>query len=381
MGFMRKIVVLGATGSIGRQTLDVVRRLPEHLKVVGLTANRSAGPLQHMAAEFGVERIALMDAEAGRGAGIPGGMEAVVDIATLTEADTVVVAVAGVIGLVPTLAAIKAGKQIALASKEVLVAAGELVMPLVRRSGQTLTPIDSEHSAVFQCVQGIPPGSLAGITLTASGGPFRGRTRHELAQVTREEALNHPTWKMGGKITVDSATLFNKALEMIEARWLFDLPMAKVDAVIHPQSIVHSFIRLADGSVLAQLGWPDMRLPIQYALLYPERVDGGLPPWSPMDSATLTFEPPDETTFPALRLAREAMARGGTMPCAFNAANEACANAFLQGRCGFLEITDTVERIMQRHAPGEVTLDALLDADAWARRAADELLAQSPAGR
>lgn len=375
---MRNVVVLGATGSIGRQTLDVVRRLSDRLRIVGLTANSSAGPLQQMAEEFGVKHLALMNANAGRQSGIPGGMEAVVDVATVAEADTIVVAVAGVIGLVPTLAAIKAGKQIALASKEVLVAAGELVMPLVRKSKKTLTPIDSEHSAIFQCLQGAPEDSLDGIILTASGGPFRGKTREDLKFVSREQALDHPTWKMGGKITVDSATLMNKALEMIEARWLFDLPMNKVEAVIHPQSIVHSMVRFKDGSVLGQMGLPDMRLPIQYALLYPERVDSGLKAWNPIETPELTFEKPDTHTFRGLHLAREAMKRGGTLPCVFNAANEACANGFLEGKCGFLGIADTVEQVMRRHATAEVTLDALLDADQWARRISGELMAKGP---
>ncbi|MBX3095847.1 MAG: 1-deoxy-D-xylulose-5-phosphate reductoisomerase [Fimbriimonadaceae bacterium] len=375
---MRNVVVLGATGSIGRQTLDVVRRLPDRLRIVGLTANSSSGPLRQLAKEFGVENLALMSAKAGNESGIPGGMEAVVDVATQAEADTIVVAVAGVIGLVPTLAAIRAGKQIALASKEVLVAAGELVMPLIRKSNKPLTPIDSEHSAIFQCVQGAPVDAIDSIILTASGGPFRGKTRDDLKSVTREQALNHPTWKMGGKITVDSATLMNKALEMIEARWLFDLPMSKVDAVIHPQSIIHSLVRFRDGSVLGQMGWPDMRLPIQYALLYPERVDSGLKTWNPIDTPDLSFEKPDPHTFRALHLAREAMKRGGTLPCVFNAANEACANGFLEGKCGFLAIADTVEQVMRRHGPSEVTLDSLLDADQWARRVAHELMAKGP---
>lgn len=371
---MKRIAILGATGSIGRQTLDVVRQHRDRLSVTALTAHQSGSALAAAAAEFGVTKTALMDPAAAQEAGVPGGMEAIVELVTGDDVDCVVVAVAGVIGLVPTLAAIRAGKQIALASKEVLVAAGELVMPLVRKHGVTLTPIDSEHSAVFQCLQGMPDGGLDSVLLTASGGPFLGRKKEDLRGVTREEALNHPTWKMGGKITVDSATMMNKALETIEARWLFDLPMENVSVVVHPQSIVHSFVRFKDGSVLAQMGWPDMRLPIQYALLYPDRVESGLKPWDPVLTPDLTFRAPDAEAFPALTLARRAAAAGGTMPCAFNAANEECVAAFLDGACGFLAISEIVSAVMDRHAPQPVTLDALLDADKWARNQVRQLV-------
>lgn len=365
---------MGSTGSIGTQTLDIVRQHRDRLQVVGLVANRSSALLMSQAQDFGVGRVALMDEASATEASLPGGMEAVCEVATLAEADTVVVAMAGVIGLVPTVAAIRAGKDIALASKEVLVAAGEVVMPMVAEHGVLLTPIDSEHSAVFQCLQGCRPGDVDEVWLTASGGPFRGKTRGELALVTAQEALNHPTWSMGGKITVDSATLMNKGLEVIEAAWLFGIDIDKVQVVVHPQSIVHSFVKMADSSVLAQCGWPDMRLPIQYALLYPERVPNGLKPWNPVESGELTFHRPDHETFPAIEIAREAARTGGTAPAAFNAANEHCANAFLAGLCGFLQITDTVKQVLEQHAPVPCTLESVTVADKWAREASQRLL-------
>lgn len=365
---MKRIVVLGATGSIGTQTLDVVRQHPDRLQVVGLTAHRQGEALQAAAAEFGVKRIALMDESAAQSAGIPGGLQAVIDIATCAEADWVVVAVAGVIGLHPTLAAIRAGKHIALASKEVLVAAGGVVMPLIREHGLRMTPIDSEHSAIFQCMQGYTADQIASITLTASGGPFRGQSRADLAGVTVEQALNHPTWRMGGKITIDSATLMNKGLEMIEAHWLFGLSMDQVNVVVHPQSVVHSLVTFKDGSALGQLGWPDMRLPIQYALLWPERVESGLRPWNPTLTPTLTFEPVDEATFAGLRLARQATAAGGTMPCLMNAANEEAVAQFLAGRCGFLQMADLIESAMATHRVTAPELEALEAADREGRQ-------------
>jgi 1-deoxy-D-xylulose-5-phosphate reductoisomerase len=366
---MKRVVVLGATGSIGTQTLDVVRQHPDRLQIVGMTAHRQAEPLLASAAEFGVRNVALMDEAAAQAAGIPGGLQAVIDVATVAEADWVVVAVAGVIGLHPTLAAIRAGKHIALASKEVLVAAGEVVMPLIRAQGLHMTPIDSEHSAIFQCLQGYETDQIESITLTASGGPFRGQTRTDLANVTVEEALNHPTWRMGGKITIDSATLMNKGLEMIEAHWLFGLSMDQVNVVVHPQSVVHSLVTFKDGSALGQLGWPDMRLPIQYALLWPERVASGLRPWNPTLTPTLTFEPVDEMTFGGLRLARQAAAAGGTMPCLMNAANEEAVAQFLAGRCGFLAIADLIESAMATHQVVAPEIEALEAADLEGRRA------------
>ncbi|HVT13213.1 MAG TPA: 1-deoxy-D-xylulose-5-phosphate reductoisomerase [Fimbriimonadaceae bacterium] len=362
---MKRVVVLGSTGSIGTQTLDVVAEHPDRLEIVGLAARSNAGLLEEQAARFRVRRTALFDRD---------GMGAVLDLATMPEADIVVVSVAGVIGLLPTIEAIKVGKDIALASKEVLVAAGELVMPLVRAHGVTMTPIDSEHSAIFQCLAGCDGGSISELILTASGGPFRGRKRADLENVTVEQALNHPTWRMGGKITIDSATLMNKGLETIEAKWLFDVDIDQVRVIIHPQSVIHSMVKFADGSVLGQLGWPNMRLPIQYALLYPARVPNQLKPWSPLDTPSLTFEAVDHETFPSVKLAIASSKRGGTTPCAMNAANEEAANAFLRGEIGFLDVAAIVEGTVAAHDPLDPSLDNLLAADAQARSIARKLI-------
>lgn len=376
---MKRVVILGSTGSIGTQTLDVMRQRPDFFQVVGLSAATRGSELRAQAAEWGVQRLALLDETAAREHGVPGGLSGLVDLATLPEADIVVVAVAGVIGLEPTLAAIQAGKTVALASKEVLVAAGEFLMPLARERGVPVLPIDSEHSALFQCVQGYRPDQIHRLILTASGGPFRGKRRADLEHVTVEQALNHPTWRMGGKITVDSATLMNKGLETIEAKWLFEVPMDRIDAVVHPQSVIHSLVELADGSVLGQLGWPDMRLPIQVALTYPERLDPPVRPWSPLDSPRLDFEPIDAETFRCLALAREAGARGGLVPCAMNAADEVAAAAFLAGQLAFLAIADVVEEVMSACPAGTATLEAVLEVDRWARVRAQEGIDRRPA--
>jgi 1-deoxy-D-xylulose-5-phosphate reductoisomerase len=369
-----RIAILGSTGSIGEQTLDVARQHPDRLRVVALAAHSSAQTLQQQAREFGVEALALYSPVAAHGTALPSGMEALEAVATHPDADVVVVSVAGVIGLLPTIAAIRAGKRIALASKEVLVAAGSVVMPLVAEHGVTMVPIDSEHSALFQCLQGSAPGDIDSLILTASGGPFRGRTADQLREVTYEDALNHPTWRMGGKITIDSATLMNKGLEMIEAQWLFGAPIDRVEVVVHPQSIVHSLVRFRDGSVLAQLGWPNMRLPIQYALFYPERVENPLRRWNPVDTPALSFERADEHTFRSLALARDAARIGGTMPSALNAANEEAANGFLRGEIGFLRIPEIVEEVMQRHAVVGATLETILATDRVAREHARALM-------
>jgi 1-deoxy-D-xylulose-5-phosphate reductoisomerase len=370
---VKRVVILGSTGSIGRQAIDVANQHPDRLRIVGLAAKSNAENLRQQASNLGISRLALYDEAAAHAAGLPGGMNALVELAS-HDCDLVIVSVAGVIGLLPTMAAIRAGKDIALASKEVLVAAGEVVMPLVKEQGVSLTPIDSEHSAIFQCMQGYTPDQVAEIIITASGGPFRGRKRSELERVTVEEALAHPTWRMGGKITIDSATLMNKALETIEAKWLFGLDIGQVSAVIHPQSVIHSMVKFKDGSVLGQLGWPDMRLPIQYALLYPERKENTLAPWNPVDTPMLTFEPVDEHAFPALELARRSVRAGGTMPCVLNAANEEAANGFLVGKTPFLKIVDVVEKAMERHEPVEPSLNNLLAADEWARQTTRELM-------
>lgn len=372
---MKRVVVLGSTGSIGTQTLDIVSRHPDSVQVVGLAAGKNLEALREQASKFGVGKIATFEAV---DPGVPSGLRALIDLATGDDVDMVVVAVAGVIGLLPTMAAIEAGKTIGLASKEVLVAAGEIVMPLARKHGVDIVPIDSEHSAIFQCLRGYAPDQVSRLIVTASGGPFRGRRRESLQDITVEQALAHPTWRMGGKITIDSATLMNKGLETIEARWLFDIEIDRVDVVVHPQSVVHSMVELADGSVLGQLGWPDMRLPIFVALMHPERVSSGLKRWNPVETPNLTFESVDEETFVSIRLAREAARAAGTLPCVLNAANEEAANAFLRGEIRFLQIPEIVERTMEAHQVQPPTLEAILETDESARRFARTLMMGSP---
>lgn len=362
---MKRIALLGATGSIGTQTLDVIRQFPDRLQLVSAVAGSNGAKLQEIAAEFPGVKLALFE---GDGQGIPTGMSAIVDLATAENVDIVVVSVAGVIGLIPTVAAIRAGKQIALASKEVLVSAGEIIMPMLEENGTLLTPIDSEHSAIFQCLQGSKSSDVRRIILTASGGPFRGWSLERLERVTVADALNHPTWNMGGKITIDSATLMNKALELIEAKWLFGVGPSQLEVVVHPQSIIHSLVEFQDGSQLAQLGWPNMRLPIQYALLYPERLPNMNAPWNAADSGTLTFERHDPDVFWGPSLAVRALECAGSMPCVMNAANEEAANEFLRGKISFLEIQRSVENVMKSHDPEPVTLESLLEWDVWARK-------------
>ena len=355
---MKRVVILGATGSVGTQTLDVIRRLSDRLRVVGLSAFRNESLLREQAQEFGVSEL-----ESGAEADL-------VRLATLPEADIVVVSVAGAVGTAATIAALEAGKDVALATKEVLVAAGEIVTAAARRSGARILPIDSEHSAIFQCLQGQKLEHVERLWLTASGGPFREWSQERMARATLEEALHHPTWpNMGRKITIDSATLMNKALEMIEARWLFDVPIERIGVVIHPQSVVHSLVELCDGSMLAQLGLPDMRVPAEYALLYPGRADLGIPRFDILaQTHPLTFAAPDESRFPSLGLARRAAQMGGTMPAVMNAANEAAVGLFLGGRITFPAITALTERVMDTHtvtlAPD---LTRITNESAWAR--------------
>jgi 1-deoxy-D-xylulose-5-phosphate reductoisomerase len=378
---MKRIALLGSTGSIGRQTLDVAGRLPDRLRIVALAGGSNAKDLAQQAKQFGASAVALYDdaqrelletdlssTAVERYYG-PDGLE---KIATRPDVDVVVVAVAGSVGTRATLAALNAGKDVALATKEVLVAAGKLVYEAAKRSGRTVLPIDSEHSALFQCLNGEKADSVARLWLTASGGPFRSFTQAQLETVTAADALNHPTWKMGPKITIDSATLMNKGLETIEARWMFDMPVDKIDVVVHPQSVVHSMVELVDGSVLAQLGLPDMRLPIEYALLYPERADLGadIPRLDPKLMGQLTFEPPDEERFPCLVLARRAASIGGTMPAVLNAANETAVGLFLEGRLPFTGIPQSIDSAMGAHEDRwilEPDIDEILLADQWAR--------------
>jgi 1-deoxy-D-xylulose-5-phosphate reductoisomerase len=302
------------------------------------------------------------------------GERGLVELATMPEADIVLVAIVGTAGLEPALAAIRAGKDLAVASKEILVMAGELVMSEARKHGVKVLPVDSEHSAIFQCLEGREPGDVKRLILTASGGPFRQTPREEFAKITVAQALKHPSWNMGPKITIDSATLFNKGLEMIEARWLFDVEVDRVDVVIHPQSVVHSMVEFLDGSILAQLSVPDMRYPIQYALTYPSRLPNSLPPTDLAKIGSLTFENPDHEKFPSLRLAREAGRAGGTMPAVFNAANEVAVARFVEGKVKFTGIFEIVEKVMQAHrVVASPALDAILQADLWARKEAERV--------
>ena len=373
----KTIALLGATGSIGRQTLEVVRELG--LSVAALTAHTQIDLLEQQARQL-MPRLAVLYDEAAaqelrrrlRGTGIEvmAGEEGLLAAATLPEADTVVTAVMGSVGLKPTLAAIRQGKRIALANKETLVCAGELVMDAAAQYGAEIVPVDSEHSAVFQCLQGCRDrGEVKRILLTCSGGPFYGRTFEELERVTAADALKHPNWHMGAKITIDSATLMNKGLEIIEAMRLYDLPVEQVEAVIHRQSIVHSLVEYRDGALLAQLGTPDMKLPIRYALTYPYRAESPDAPLDLLTCGALTFAPPDETAFPCLRLARQAAKTGGTACAILNGANEAAVGLFLAGEIGFNDIPRRVERAMERvPVQYKPSLADILEADGAARR-------------
>lgn len=373
---MKRIVILGSTGSIGSQTLDIISRLPDRFQVVGLSANNNIDRLREQADTFLVpyvsignedRREAFQKSLAGN-TKVYSGVEGMCTLAALPEADMVIVAVAGAIGIAPTHAALSAGKTIALASKEVLVAAGEATMDLAKKNGTIILPIDSEHSALFQCLQGAPKNSVEKLLLTASGGPFRNVSREDLEWVTPAQALKHPTWNMGGLVTINSATLMNKALEIIEARWLFDVPAENIEVVVHPQSIVHSMVRFRDGSTLAQMGLPDMRLPIQYALVYPERIDTNLPRMELSNYSSLTFEAPDEDKFPALRMARYALSEGGAMPAVMNAANEAAVALFLEGKIPFLKMGMLIEEAMRSHTSKSASFESVMEADSWARR-------------
>ncbi|MDD6218037.1 MAG: 1-deoxy-D-xylulose-5-phosphate reductoisomerase [Selenomonadaceae bacterium] len=373
---MKNLVVLGSTGSIGTQTLDVVRANPDRFHISVLVANRSDELLEKQIKEFQPELAVLSDEAAAkrlkeRFAGktrIEGGRQAVIDAAVYPDADIIVTSLMGFAGLEPTMAALEAGKDIALANKETLVVAGELVMAKAKEKGCAILPVDSEHCALFQCLQGQDRAALEKLIITASGGPFRGKKADQLQNVTIKDVLAHPTWNMGQKITVDSASLINKGLEVIEARWLYDVDFDRIQVVVHPQSIIHSMVQYQDGTVMAQLGCTDMRLPIQYALTYPERVVSSFPRVDFYELAKLTFEKPDMDTFRGLKLAFEAGRTGGTMPCIMNAANEVAVEAFLRGESGFLRIYELIEAAMNA---GEVvykpSLEQLLEADRWAR--------------
>jgi 1-deoxy-D-xylulose-5-phosphate reductoisomerase len=380
---MKRLLILGSTGSIGTQALDVVARAPEAFQLVGLSAERSHAALVEQARTHGVQRIALSDAdaaaraaEAWTGGEVLAGPEGLVRLVAESGADLVLNAVVGSAGLGPTIVALTEGMDVALANKESLVVGGELVMALCEATGAQLLPVDSEHAALHQLIAGERPGTVTRLTLTASGGPFRGRSRAELEDVTVEQALAHPTWAMGGKITIDSATLMNKGLEVIEAHWLFGTPYEEIDVVVHPQSIVHALVSLCDGASLAHLGHPDMRVPIAYALHHPERVDVPVPTLDLAEVAALTFEPPDVEAFPSLRLAREAAVAGGTATCVLNAANEVAVHAFLAGRLGFMGIPAVIETALEQLPAARVhSFDTLYEADSAARRIAGEAVA------
>jgi len=384
MSQKKRVVILGSTGSIGESALKVARDLPDRMEIVGLAAGRSAKSLLAQAAEFKPRAVALYDTaeletirgHLPAGTACHGGAEGLIELATMPEADMVLISIVGTAGLAPALAAIKAGKAVAVASKEILVMAGEEVTREAAKHNVPILPVDSEHNAIFQCLVGEPTHHIRRLILTASGGPFRKTPASELSKVTPAQALKHPTWNMGRKITIDSATLFNKGLEMIEARWLFGVPMDQVDVVVHPQSIIHSLVEFVDGSQLAQLSHSDMCFPIQYAVTYPDRLPNRLKPLCLAEMGSLTFEAPDPEKFPALRLAREAGTTGGTLPAVLNAANEIAVPAFLDGQILFPAIWHTVEAVMKRHQTVQhPSLDQILKADAWARAAAQEEVA------
>lgn len=373
---MKRVILLGSSGSIGESTCKVARALPDKMKIVGLGVAKSTTRVVEQAKEFGTSAIAVSDPGAAekarshlpKGCRFFEGPEGLARMVEETEADMVLVAIVGTAGLAPALAALRTGKDLAVASKEILVLAGSAVMGEARKRQRQVLPVDSEHNAIFQCLQGANGKEVQKIILTASGGPFRQMPAKEMAKVTVAQALKHPTWSMGKKITIDSATMFNKGLEMIEAHWLFGLPMAQVDVVVHPQSIVHSMVEFVDGSVLAQLSVTDMCFPIQYAITYPERRPSGLPPLDLPKLGSLTFEKPDEKRFPALRLAREAGEAGGTLPGVFNAANEVAVEAFLDEKIPFPRIWELVESVMTTHQNiPEPDLPAIIAADGWAR--------------
>ncbi len=382
---MRSLTILGSTGSIGLSTLDVVRQHPEKFSISCLAAGQDVKALAEQIKEFMPDAVSVKDAESAKRLEalledykpeIFYGVEGASTIAAADGSDMVVSAIVGAAGLVPTVNAIKAGKHIALANKETLVVAGQLVSDLVKKHNVRLLPVDSEHSAIFQSLEGHRTEDVERIILTASGGPFRKTTAEELKNVGLEQALKHPQWSMGAKITIDSATMMNKGLEVIEAHWLFNIPAEKIGVVVHPQSIIHSMVEYIDGCVIAQLGSPDMRAPIAYALSYPERCASGIEKLDLIKIGTLTFEEPDMLRFPALGLAFEALKAGRTYPAVLNAANEIAVAAFLDKRIGFTDIATTVDKTMQAHkAYTPVELEEYLQADQWARETAQQLIA------
>jgi len=379
---MKKISILGSTGSIGIQTLDVIRKNKSEYEVVALSCHSSIDQILDQIKEFKPKHVAIWREDMykelkeklnGIDIEIHCGMEGLIAISTLDEVDVLVTSVVGNIGLQPTVEAIKKGKTIALANKETLVTSGQIIMPLLKQYGATIIPVDSEHSAIFQCLQGNTFKTLKKVILTASGGPFRGMNKEMLHMKKASDALKHPKWNMGKKISIDSATLMNKGLEVIEAKWLFGVEADQIDVVVHPQSIIHSMVEYNDTSIIAQMGLPDMRLPIHYALNYPDRTPLDIPKMSFAEITQLTFEQPDKATFPCLELAYEALRIGGTMPCVLNAANEELVYLYLQDKIGFYDIPKTIEALMQKHELiKEPTIDDILGIDQLIRKAVIE---------
>lgn len=384
---MKRIAVLGSTGSIGTQTLEVVRANTGQLQAIALAADSNVTKMEEQIREFHPRVVGMWNEEAARdlkirisdlNVRVVSGMEGLLEIAALPEADVVLTAVVGMIGIRPTIAAIEAGKDIALANKETLVTAGHIIMPLAKKCNVKILPVDSEHSAIFQSLNGEPAGRAEKILLTASGGPFRGRTREEMRDIRVEDALRHPNWAMGRKITIDSSTMVNKGLEVMEAKWLFDVELDQIQVVVHPQSVIHSMVQYVDGAVIAQLGMPDMKLPIQYALFYPDRrfMEGERLDFFKLKD--LTFEKPDPENFEGLALAYRAARTGGSMPTVFNAANERAVALFLDRKIGYLEIADLIRGAMEAHkALDNPTVDQILEAE----QSAYEWIASSTAGR
>lgn len=382
---MKRITILGSTGSIGTQTLDVVRKNKDKFEVVAISANSSVDLLLEQILEFNPKYVAVYNEESANklknmipnniDIEVLSSMEGLVKICQLKEVDIVLTAVVGMIGLVPTMAAIKAKKTIALANKETLVTAGEIVMEEAKKNNVDILPVDSEHSAIFQCLNGERKKDVEKIILTASGGPFRGKSKEELINVTKNQALKHPNWDMGRKISIDSSTLMNKGLEVIEAKWLFDVDVEDIDIVVHPQSIIHSMVSFKDSSVMAQLGCPDMRLPIEYALTYPGRSETDFERLDLAKIATLTFEKPDMGTFPCLQLAFKVLKLGGTYPTVLNAANEVLVNEFLDDKIGFYDIPYYIERSLEQHNNrSNPTLEDILEVDKETRKFLSNLL-------
>ena len=381
---MKQLAILGSTGSIGTQTLDVVRQYPDKFSVYALSAHRKIDLLIQQALEFNPAVVCigdetfyqpLRDALSDLPIKVLAGEKALAEMVTMPAIDVVVAAMVGYAGLKPTIEAIKAKKIIALANKETLVVAGELICRLAQRYNVPILPVDSEHSAIFQSLVGEDVQKVEKLLLTASGGPFRTFTYEQMQHVTASQALQHPNWEMGAKITIDSASMMNKGFEVIEARWLFDMPLEKIQVLVHPQSVVHSAVQFVDGSVIAQMGTPDMRLPIQYALTYPERWQSNVPRLDLFSVNSLTFEAPDLQRFPNLRLAYDAMEKGGNMPCVLNAANEVVNLAFREGRCGFLQMSDVIAQTMTKtNFIDQPTYEDYVDTDVEARKIAKELL-------